>query len=288
MRFAIMGAGKVGTALARLLSEAGYEFVGAASGTLESAENACRFAGGGRASTSPAEVTRSAELILITVPDSAIRAVCEGLAAQNAIGEGAVVAHCSGALPSTTLESARSAGAHVGSLHPMQSFATAEQAVRILPGSTCCVEGDEEAVPVLEGVARSLGCEAIAIATEAKPLYHAAGCAASNYLVAVQEIALKLAAAAGIGRADAMQMLLPLVKGTVENFESLGSPACLTGPIARGDVETVRRHLQAIEDEAPNLLKPYKVLGLQTVQVGLAKGSLSPQRAAELKRLLTP
>jgi predicted short-subunit dehydrogenase-like oxidoreductase (DUF2520 family) len=83
-------------------------------------------------------------------------------------------------------------------------------------------------------------------------------------------------------------MLLPLVKGTVENFERLGSPACLTGPIARGDVETVRRHLQAIEDKAPDLLELYKVLGLQTVQIGLAKGSLSPQRAAELKRLLTP
>ena len=288
MRFAIMGAGKVGTALARLLSEAGYEFVGAASRTLESAENACRFAGGGRASTDPAEVTRSADLVLITVPDDAIRTVCEELAEHGAIRQGAVVAHCNGALPSTILEGARTVGAHVGSLHPMQSFASAEQALRILPGSTCCVEGDEEAVLVLEEVARSLSCDVVTIATEAKPLYHAAGCAASNYLVAVQELALKLAAAAGIERTDAMQVLLPLVKGTVENFERLGSPACLTGPIARGDVETVRRHLQAIEDEAPDLLELYKVLGLQTVQIGLAKGSLSPQCAAELKRLLTP
>ncbi len=286
VRFAIVGAGKVGTALARLLSGAGYEFIGAASRSIESAQDACRFAGDGRACTDPADVARSADLLLITVPDDAIRSVCEELARANAIKRGAVVAHCSGALPSSILESARSAGAHVGSLHPMQSFATARQAVRLLPGSVCCVEGDEEAVSLLEEVGRALGCRPVTIATEDKALYHAAGCAASNYLVAVLELALNLAHAAGIDREKALHMLVPLVKGTVENFERLGSPACLTGPIARGDVETVRRHVRAIAASAPDLLEIYKVLGLKTVHLGLAKGSLSPDRAEDLRRML--
>ncbi|MFO8009143.1 MAG: NAD(P)-binding domain-containing protein, partial [Candidatus Brocadiia bacterium] len=169
MRFAIVGPGKVGTALARLLRRGGYEFVGAAGRSLESAEAACAFAGGGRATTQAEEITRTADLVLLTVPDDSIEPVCQKLAGSGAFGAGTIVAHCSGALPSSILRAAADAGAHVGSLHPMQSFASAEQALRTLPGSACCVEGDPEAVRVLTDAARALDCHVVAIPTAGKP-----------------------------------------------------------------------------------------------------------------------
>lgn len=286
MKFAIVGAGKVGTALARLLVDAGYGFVGAASRSPESAQAACRFAGSGTAGTDAAEVTRGAGLVFITTPDDAIQSVCEGLGEAGAFSPGTVVAHCSGALSSVILASARGAGASVGSMHPLQTFATVEQAVELLPGSYCCIEGDPEAVAALAEVAGALGAKVMKIRPEDKALYHAAAVMACNYLVALENAALKLAEAAGIERHEGLKSLLPLIRGTVDNLAEVGIPQCLTGPIARGDVETVRRHLKAIEADVPALLPLYKLLGREAVEVALASGTLSKQAAADLLRML--
>ncbi len=104
--------------------------------------------------------------------------------------------------------------------------------------------------------------------------------------MALESAALKLAEAAGIGQADAMQALLPLIKGTVGNIERVGIPQALTGPIARGDVGTIRRHLEAIGRKVPELLPLYKALGLEAVKVALGKGTLMQDRAEELRRIL--
>ena len=283
--FAIIGAGKVGTALSKLLAGAGYEFLGAASRSIHSAQRACKFAGHGRAVADASELTQAADLVFITTPDDEISATCRRLSEGGAFRPGAVVAHCSGALPSTVLESAHAAGAHVGSLHPLQTLATAEQAVRVLPGSYCCIEGDAEAVRALEGVARALRMHVMTIPTEGKTLYHAAAVMACNYLVALEHAALKLSAEAGIDRAAALRAALPLIGQTVKNLADVGVPQSLTGPVARGDVETVRRHLQAIQSRLPELLGLYKLLGREAVEVALEAGTLSKERAAELASL---
>jgi len=285
--FAIVGAGKVGTALARLLSAAGYEFLGATSRSMDSARAACQFVGAGVPTADAPELVRRARLVFITVPDDAIRDVCEALGRRGGFSPGCVVAHCSGALSSRVLESARALGARVGSMHPMQSFATVEQAVRILPGSSCCVEGDPEAVALLQDAARAIGAHVFTIAPEDKPLYHAAGCVASNYFVALQNAALHLNRAAGIGTEDALRIMIPLLRGTLENFERVGLPGCLTGPIARGDVQTVRAHLDAIGRRTPDLLPLYKVLGRETVRVARQKGTLDEVRAEQLLGMLS-
>ncbi len=285
-RFAIIGAGTVGRALARLLSGQGHEFVGAASRSIGSAQAACELAGAGHPSEDPAELAREADLVFITTPDDAIGGVCAHLGRARALRPETVVAHCSGALSSNVLADARSCGAHVGSMHPLQTLASPEQAVALLPGSWCCIEGDEPAVEVLECVARALSMHAFRIRTEAKPLYHAAAIVSSNYLVALQAAALKLAAAAGIEPADALHALLPLIRGTVSNIEALGIPAALTGPIARGDVETVRRHLAALAAHAPDLLDLYRVLGREAIEVARDKGTLQRDQAAEILDLL--
>ncbi len=285
-RFAIIGAGTVGRALARLLVGRDYEFLGAASRSIQSARDACEFAGAGRATTDAAVLARESDLVFITTPDDAVGDVCAHLGRARALRAEAVVAHCSGALSSNVLGDARSCGAHVGSLHPLQTLASPAQAVALLPGSYCCIEGDEAAVEVLECVARALDMHPLRIRTEAKPLYHAAAIVSSNYLVALQAAALKLAVAAGIDRADALPALLPLIKGTVSNVEALGIPAALTGPIARGDLGTVRRHMELLVAEVPDLLDLYRVLGRETVEVARDRGTLSRDAAAELLDLL--
>ena len=285
-KFAIVGAGTVGSALAKLMASAGYEFVGAASRSLGSAARLCAFVGAGKATQNAPEVTCEADLVFLTTPDEVIAGVCQSLADRSSFRSGAVVAHCSGTHPSTILLSARKCGAHVGSMHPLQSFATADQAVRTLPGSYCCIEGDPEAVEALRQVAQELGARVMTIPTDAKALYHAAAVVACNFLVALENAALKLAKAAGIERADGLQALLPLIKGTVSNLEAVGIPQCLTGPIARGDVMITEHHIKAIARDLPHLLPLYKILGRETVEVGVAKGTLSEERAEQLLKLL--
>ena len=286
VQVAIVGAGRVGSALARLLTGAGYALVGVASRSLEPARRACAFAGSGRATQDARELTAEAGLTFLTTPDDAIGAVCDRLAEAGAFRAASVVAHCSGALPSDVLAGARQGGAHVGSMHPLQSFASAEEAVRLLPGCYCAVEGDAEAVQVLDAVARDIGCRPFAITPEAKPLYHAAAIVASNYLVALQAAAVRLAAVAGLSEREAMPALLPLIKGTVSNIERVGIPDCLTGPIARGDAETVRRHCDELARHAPDLLPLYRLLGRETLRLAVARGGLAPAAVRELQDAL--
>jgi predicted short-subunit dehydrogenase-like oxidoreductase (DUF2520 family) len=198
-----------------------------------------------------------------------------------------VAAHCSGAHPAAILAHARARGAAVGSIHPLQTFATRRQAVRLLPGSWCGIEGDPAALEVLRAVAQALRMTPLQIPSDRKPLYHAAAAVASNYLVALEQAAVTLAEAAGVPSDQALPALLPLVRGTVENLEQVGLPQSLTGPIARGDVGTVRAHLAAIGRHAPDLLALYRTLGLQAMQVAREKGSLSAERCRELRELLS-
>lgn len=286
VRFAIVGAGKVGTALARLLSKAGYEFAGAASRTLQSAQAACSLAGGGQAATTPAEVTREADLVFITTLDDVIQDVFANIARAGAFRPGAVVAHCSGAHSSGVLVAPGAEGVHAGSFHPLQTFATADETVGLLPGSYCCIEGDETATTLLGQVAADLRMHPLAIASEDKALYHAAAVMSCNYLVALQNAAVGLMEAAGISRQEALRALLPLIEGTVHNLGAVGLADSLTGPVSRGDAGTVRRHVEAISSRRPELLPLYRLLGLEAVRVALAKGTLRPDGAEELRRLL--
>jgi predicted short-subunit dehydrogenase-like oxidoreductase (DUF2520 family) len=289
---AIIGPGKVGTALGVLCARAGWNVVAVGGGRRCSAQAAARAIGATTKVLPAAEAAAAGKLVLLTVPDDAIEHVCAELARAGALTAGAVVAHCCGALGSEVLASARDRGVEVGSFHPLQTFPTVEAAVAKLPGSFCFIEGSPRACQVLEALAGAIGATARRTTAQGKALYHAAAAVASNYLVTLLDgagamLALALQESSGVDRRSAIQALAPLVQATLTNVLELGPEQALTGPIARGDASTVRRHLHAIAQTTPELDAMYRRLGLLTVELALRKGTLSPADAADLRQLLT-
>ena len=283
---AIVGCGTVGTAIGKLLRNIDYRISGVATSNLETARRAAGVTGSERFSDCPWEVTRGADVVFITTPDDLIESTCMSISKHRGFDKNAVVVHCSGALSSDILSSARDCGAAVATLHPLQSFASVEQAVSLVPGSFCTIEGDSSALPIVRAMIEDLGGILLEITAEKKTLYHAAAVAASNYLVTLIHLALELNEAAGLPSDTSFNALLPLIRGTLSNIGTKGIPGGLTGPIARGDVATVSSHLKAIEKDAPDLLLLYRCLGLYTVGLAKAKGTLNKRAGDKLVALL--
>jgi predicted short-subunit dehydrogenase-like oxidoreductase (DUF2520 family) len=174
----------------------------------------------------------------------------------------------------------------VGSIHPCQTFAGIEQAIANLPGSTFAIEAEDPVKTTLTEMARALKGDIVYLTSEDKVLYHAAAAIACNYFTTIVKLATDLWRNFGKTSADGIKAYMPLLRGTLTNIETVGFPKCLTGPIARGDVATIRRHLAALEKFAPEMLPLYKELGCFTVPIAQDKGTLPPDKAEELKTLL--
>jgi predicted short-subunit dehydrogenase-like oxidoreductase (DUF2520 family) len=282
MKIGFIGAGTVGTALAILLSQKGYEFIGASRRHRESTGRAGRSVSNLRLLDSNQEVADIAELVFITTPDVAIGEVAAAVRWRS----GQMVVHCSGADSIDILEPARKAGAMVGGFHPLQTFAGIEQAIANIPGSTFALEAEEPLLTTLKDMAAALGGRWIKLTAGDKVAYHAAAVFACNYLVTLVKMATDLWKTFDIPADQAIPALLPLIRGTLNNIENIGIPQCLTGPIARGDTITVNKHLKTLREKAPALLFSYKELGLQTVPIALAKGRIDEKQAAELEAAL--
>ncbi len=284
-RIAVIGAGKVGTAVGYLLRSSGYRIVAVADRDPAAAEKSLPYTGG-VAFTLPAEAARLANIILLTPPDDEIAGLCTLLSQGGAIEKGDKVVHMSGAGGLDLLESARRAGALVASIHPIQSFADIEGAIENLPGSTFGVTAEPDLAAWSEELVRILGGIPFSVSEADKPLYHAAACMASNYFTTLMHTVESIYASFGLTREEARQSFWPLVRGTVKNIERQGTIQALTGPIARGDSGTIHSHLRALREKLPQFLPLYKELGVLTVDVGLKKQTLSPERAEAIKRLL--
>ena len=286
-KIAVVGAGLVGTALAYLLKEKGYTLVGLADLREESLKKAAALIGTKlRTTTVAEEITDEADLIFITTSDSAIQDACDGIAQKGGFHAGQIVVHTSGALPSTILKGAQERGALIASMHPLQSFADVKQAMKIIPSSIFNLEGDAGAIPALKELVQELGGKSLAINTEGKPLYHAAAVVACNFLVTLVYLSYQLFEAIDISQDDAARALLPLIKGTVNNIEHLGPVKALTGPIARGDVDVIRGHLDAFKAVDPRFTDIYRSISSLTVEVGIKKGTLSLDKAEEILQLV--
>jgi predicted short-subunit dehydrogenase-like oxidoreductase (DUF2520 family) len=286
MKVSIIGAGVVGTAVGHLLRRKGHEIRAVVAKSRDNAERAVSFIGGGEPGTDPVAGAKGADWVFIATPDRAIKETCERIASGGGFGKGALVAHFSGVLSSDVLASARGCGARAASIHPLQSLATAEQAVKNLDGSYFSLEGDKGAMEEGREIVEALDGKLVVIPTGKKALYHAGAAVASNYLATVVDFSLMIYESLGMDREEATRAVMPLIRGTVDNIERVGLPDALTGPIARGDIETVERHIAALAVTMPDMVRLYCELGKHTVRVGMAKGTLGPEEGFRMLELL--
>lgn len=264
------------------LSNRGYRVVAVSSRSQTSAEKLAQAVNGCRALSNNQAVADVAELVFITTPDGAIAPV----ASEIKWHPGQSVVHCSGADSTDILEPAKKSGAQVGAFHPLQTFASVKQAIDNIPGSTFAVEAEEPLLTTLKEMATALDGHWIELKASDKVIYHAAAVIACNYLVTLVKLATDLWQTFAIPRHEATKALLPLLRGTINNIDNVGIPQCLTGPIARGDTGTIKKHLNALDKVAPAVLSTYRELGRQTIPVALAKGRISEQQAQELQDIL--
>lgn len=283
LEIGFIGAGTVGTALATRLSQKGGRIIAASSRSLTSAERLASSLPHCHACSSPQEVADVAELIFITTPDDTIAEVANEVHWHP----GESVVHCSGAHSLDILKPANRAGANVGSFHPLQTFADINQAVENLPGSTFAIEAAEPLLSTLKELTSLLDGNWIELKPGDKVVYHAAAVFACNYMVTLVELATDLWQTLGVSQKEATKALIPLLRGTVNNINNIGLPDCLTGPISRGDLGTISKHLTALKDKNPSLLAAYKQLGLHTIPIALEKGKINEHKAEELKALFT-
>ncbi|MHB2015769.1 MAG: Rossmann-like and DUF2520 domain-containing protein [Candidatus Xenobia bacterium] len=264
-RLAFIGAGRVGTAMALLLRDAGYDVVGMASREPEKAWAAAERIG--CPVLSPAAAAQAADWLCIATTDDALKFVTEQLATSGALASVQVAVHFSGVWPASVLHHPEARHLQAVSVHPLASMPTVEAALGQLRRCWYGLDGDEPACTEARQMIERIGGRCIAVPAEARALYHAAACTSSNYLCTLLHIASRMMLRVGVPPDQAVTALLPLMEGTLENLQNRGLPAALTGPIARGDVETVRRHLEALAEQAPHWLDIYRELGRHTLDL---------------------
>jgi predicted short-subunit dehydrogenase-like oxidoreductase (DUF2520 family) len=282
LKTGFIGAGTTGTALAVKLCQNGWPVVAISSRTLSSAQRLARRVPNCQVCHTAQELADVTEMVFVTTPDDVIAEVCSEVRWHK----GQNVVHCSGAHSVDILEPAKNLGAAVGSFHPLQTFADVDQAIANLPGSTFALEAEGPLLSALKELTHLLNGNWVELKPGDKVLYHAAAVFACNYLVTLVKLALDLWQGFGVSSQEATKALLPLLSGTLNNIDKIGLPDCLTGPVARGDLGTIERHLSALEARSPSLLTTYKELGLQTIPIALAKGKVAERKAEEMKALL--
>ncbi len=253
-RVAVFGAGRVGSALALALDRAGWPVRAIWSRTPSRARQLRAKLGTGRACSDPVRAVALADVALLVVPDDAIAPFAGVL--ERANWEGRTAIHHSGVLRAEVLAPLARAGAATAALHPLVTIArapeTGRDARRALRGVRWVAGGDTAAIALADRIVKALGGKRLDLAPDGRSLYHAAAVVASNYYVALADEACTLLEAAGVPREETLPALLPLIRGTLDNLgEAAGrgepASAALTGPISRGDVASVRRHLSALD-----------------------------------------
>ena len=276
-RVAIVGAGNLGSALALALERAGYAIEAVM--TRPRGESRKRARGlakqlGARVVTDLSTVR--AELIWFCVPDAEIARAARAVAG-NIEWKGRVALHSSGALTSDELAMLRGRGAAVTSVHPMMTFVRGSQAS--LSGVPFALEGDPAAVRVARRVVRDLGGHAYSIAKKDKAAYHAWGTFASPLFTALLATTEQVAVLAGVTRAEAKRRMIPILQQTLANYAAFGAAGAFSGPIVRGDVDTVKRHLRVLRG-MPAARRVYSGLASAALQY------LPVKRKNSLKQIL--
>lgn len=285
----IIGSGRLGTALALALSSSGYPIQAVVARRPTSARKAARLLGGSTVALKASELhlLPASTIVLLTTPDDEIAHVAQRLASsQRNLCKGGTVLHTSGALSSDILGPLTGVGFHVGSLHPLVSVNDPQVGQKSLRGAFYCIEGDAAATRAARAMVQDLNGHSFTISSENKPLYHAAAVMASGHVLALCDLATEMLVQCGLKRWNALQVLLPLLQSTVSNLLRSDPAHALTGTFARGDVATVRRHVQALSrDGLREAFEVYKLLGAHSLALA-ARSGLEPKLAQQINRIL--
>ena len=279
-----VGAGTLGKGLAMALRAHRYKVVAVSSRSLASAQDFAARIPSCEALSSPQEVAGQCDLVFITTPDEAIGHV----ASQVRWRDGQGVLHCSGAKSLQVLESAADLGALTGSLHPFQTFAcldSPEEAVERFKGISFAVEGDGWLLDLLKDMAVRLGGRAMVVKPEDRALYHASAVMSCGYLVALLKASADLWKEIGFPSEEALPAILPIVRSTLENVGGSGFSPSVTGPLDRGDTDTLKGHLEALEARLPHLVPLYCHLARQSLP--LVQDRLGDEPLDATERMLT-
>jgi predicted short-subunit dehydrogenase-like oxidoreductase (DUF2520 family) len=264
------------------LRDRGYPVKAVASRSYGSAQHMASRVDGCEAYSTVQQVVDLCGLIFITTPDDMIAEIARSIRWSP----GCRVVHCSGAKALDVLEPAREQGAFTGSFHPLQTFGSVEQALENVPGSAFILEASSPLVEELQELAQALEGTSLVLPEGSRPLYHASAMMVCGYIVTLVDRASGLWESFGFDRREALQALLPLIEGTVKSLAANGIPDAVTGPLVRGDVGTIRSHLEALKEQAPDLVGLYSQLGLETLELASAKSGLDSENKGVLESLL--
>lgn len=268
----IVGPGRVGRTIGRLLVDAhAVRMQDVLGRSVESAAAGAVFIGSGKP-VDTFSVLRPADAFLLTVPDDQLRNCGVQLAKAGCLRPGTLVFHCSGAQSSQVLSAASVCGAILASVHPIRSFADPATVAAGFAGTWCGIEGEASAVAMVSPWFQSVGARLISIDSAKKTLYHSAAVFASNYIVTLIDVAVQAYVHAGVEAETALEVIAPLLRETAENVFRLGAAQGLTGPIARGDMQTVADHQQALMQWSP----PYAALYSQLAEATLLLAARAP------------
>ena len=278
----IVGAGAVGTALGVALSRADWPVAAVASRDEARRERFRSLVPGARGFAEANALLDEVELIVLAVPDDVI----PGLAGSLHMYSGQAMIHTSGALGAEVLEPAMAAGTQVGAFHPLVAFADTERAVAAFRGATIAVEGDEELAALLADMAEAIGATAVRLLPGTKAAYHAAAVLAAGGFVALLDAIAELGKVAGLDEAGSLRVYGGLIEQTLGNAKALGISRALTGPMTRGDVGTLRRHLAALASHAPDALPLYLAAAEREIAIAETRGSIGPDVAESMRLVL--
>jgi predicted short-subunit dehydrogenase-like oxidoreductase (DUF2520 family) len=267
LTISIIGAGRVGQTLGRLLHKSGNSIESVVCRTKPSARKAVAFIGSGTPLTSDLSGLAASKLFLLTVPDDEISKTAERMAVLRTDWSGSIVIHTSGSLSSDALKPMSNQGAAVASAHPLLSISSPKSGIEQIAAGYFCIEGDKPATSMANRLIKSLGARTFEIKSTDKAAYHAAAVLASPHLTALLSLSIQLLEQCGLSDVEARKVLNPLVASTVENLWRHGASAALTGPIKRADVSTVRRNLRALAEFDELAENIYRFLSLQGVRL---------------------
>ena len=286
MKISIIGAGRLGGALAIALARSGYTIENLVARNAGNAQRVAEYISPKPALLTEEEFSKiSSDTVLITTQDFEIENAANQLAEK--LENKPFVFHTSGSLSSNVLQVLADVGCKTGSIHPLAAISDAVLGAERFESAFFCVEGNAESIEAAEKIVADLKGKSFRIATEFKTLYHASAVTASGHLVALIDAAIEMLSKCGLTENEAQKIFLPLIKSTIENLQTQTTNEALTGTFARADVKTFENHIEILRKSvSPEALEVYLQLGMRSAHLAERQGA-NREKLAEILEKIT-